>query len=412
MQNKTLYFRFGVKSLLLVAVLAGLMPSTVLAQIRIEKPAGEKVTIQLAGLQAGDEAQAREFMQALRTNLDRSGWFEVVPAGRGEVAVSGRTRLRGNELQVEASVVGTVNRQQYINQRYRQPAADARRMAQRLTDDIVEAVIGYQGIASTQIIFVGAVGRHRELFLISPDGGGLRQLTSDGNWAVSPRWGPTRRQVTYTGYLNRFADVFLVNLETGDRRTLSAQSGLNAGGVISPNGEELALVLSKDGNPELYVKNLQSGRLTRLTNTPNANEASPSWSPDGQEIVYVSDQVGRPHLYIISRRGGAPRRVTTRGSENVAPDWGRNGLIAFSHRIGRQNQIGILDPESGQISYISDSRGADYEDPSWAPNGRHLVVGRRENFRSDLYILDTAGDPPLRLTTTRGDWFTPAWSPQ
>ncbi len=382
------------------------------AQIRIQKPAGEKVTIQLAGLQPGTDAQSQQFMQTLRANLDRSGWFDVVPAGQGEVAVSGRIRLRGNELQVEATVVGTVNREQYINQRYHQPSANSRRLAQRLADDIVEAVIGYRGIASTQIVFVGAVDRHRELFLISPDGSGLTQLTSDGNWAVSPRWGATRRQLTYTGYLNRFADVFLVDLETGNRSPLSAQSGLNAGGAISPNGEELAVILSKDGNPELYVQNLQSGRLTRLTNTQNANEASPSWSPDGQEIVYVSDQVGRPHLYIISRRGGAPRRVTTRGSENVAPDWGTNGLIAFSHRIGRQNQIGILDPQSGQISYISDPRGGDFEDPSWAPNGRHIVVGRREDFRSDLYILDTAGDPPLRLTTTRGDWFSPAWSPQ
>ncbi len=395
-------------------LLAGMLVFAPIAegQIRITKPAGEKITIQLAGLSGGEDEASRVFLQTLQRNLDRSGWFSVVRAGQAEVSAVGSVQVRRNQLHVQCTVMGTANRQQYLSQSYRHAADDARRLAHRVADDIVEAVTGRKGIASTRILLVGVTDNARELFIMDADGGNLRQLTRDRNIVVRPRWGPTANQLTYTGYLQRFPDVYLVELETGNRTVVANYSGLNSGGVLSPDGRDMAVILSKDGNPELYIKNLRSGRLTRLTNTPRANEASPSWSPDGRQIVYVSDQAGRPHLYIISRDGGAPRRVTSRGTANVAPDWGPNGLIAFSSRIGGRYQIAIMDPQTEQIRYLDTPDHADYEDPSWAPNGRHLVCARRENFRSSIYVLDTVGDPPVRLTQQGGDWFSPAWSPE
>ncbi len=381
------------------------------AQIRITKPVGEKITIQLSGFAAGSDEASSLFMQTLRGNLNRSGWFTVVGTGPAEVAVSGTAQVRGAQLHVQCRVIGVANRQNYLSKSYQHSADDVRRLAHRIADDIVEAVTGRQGIASTRIVMIGTVGNAKELFLSDADGGNMTQLTQDGNIAVRPRWGPTNDVITYTAYLQRFPDVFMINLRTGQRTVLANYSGLNAGGVISPDGQDMAVILSRDGNPELYVKNVRSGRLTRLTNTPQANEASPSWSPDGRQIVYVSDQAGRPHLYIISRDGGAPRRVTSRGSENVAPDWGTNGLITFSSRVGGRNQVAILDPKTDQIRYVETPDASNYEDPSWAPNGRHIVAGRSAGARSQVYILDTMGDPPLRLTPQQGDWYSPAWSP-
>jgi TolB protein len=319
--------------------------------------------------------------------------------------------VRGDQLNVECRVLGATVNQQYMSKSYRHATADARRLAHRVADDIVEAVTGRKGMASTRIVLVGVTQQAKELFLCDADGGNLMQLTQDRSVVVRPRWGPKADKITYTSYLRRFPDVYLVDVGTGGRSVVANYSGLNAGGVLSPDGRDMAVVLSKDGNPELYVKNLRSGRLTRLTQTPQAAEASPSWSPDGQQIVYVSDQAGRPHLYIISRNGGAPRRVTSRGNENVAPDWGLNGLIAFTCREGGRYKIGILDPRADQLRFIEHPDYADYEDPSWAPNGRHLVASRKENYRSTLYMIDTMGDPHIRLINQAGDWYSPSWSP-
>ena len=60
---------------------------------------------------------------------------------------------------------------------------------------------------------------------------------------------------------------------------------------------------------------------------------------------------------------------------------------------------------------ISPADGADYEDPSWAPDGRHVACTRTVNHKAQVYILDTKGDEPIALTNYRGDWYSPSWSP-
>lgn len=138
----------------LVGCLLALAVMTARGQIRITKPVGEKISIQLTGLAAGSDEASALFMQTLRGNLNRSGWFTVASGG-AEVAVSGTVQLRGAQIQVQCNVVGVANRQSYLSKSYRHDAADARRLAHRVADDIVEAVTGRKGIASTRIVKVG-----------------------------------------------------------------------------------------------------------------------------------------------------------------------------------------------------------------------------------------------------------------
>ena len=108
------------------------------------------------------------------------------------------------------------------------------------------------------------------------------------------------------------------------------------------------------------------------------------------------------------RLGGAPDRLTVRGSQNVAPDWGKNGLIAYQTLTGGKFQIAVMDPATRQERIITPYDAA-YEDPSWAPDGRHLVAARGVNYSYSVSLLDSMGDKPVALTTS-GDWYAPAWS--
>lgn len=258
---------------------------------------------------------------------------------------------------------------------------------------------------------VGTAGGVKELYLCDADGGNLIQLTHDKTVSVAPNWGPRGKSIVYTSFLKHFPDVYKIDVVSGRRERIAGYPGLNTGASFSPDGRDVTLILSRDGNPELYVKNLASGRLTRITRTPRAVEASPCWSPDGRQIVYVSDKSGRPQIYSISRRGGQPKRLTRRGSENVAPDWGPGGLIAYASRLGGRYQVCVINPKTMQIEALPLDY-ADYEDPSWARDGRHIVCTRSRNYRSQVYILDTMGDSPVALVDYKGDWYSPAWSPE
>jgi len=398
----------GIATLILGLVAIAVFPAA--AQVRVVGHSDGKAGIDWSGFSAGSDRAGRTFFETLRSDLVKSGWFKSAARGQGIYRITGRVQGQGGKVVVDCRIYPRGEDKARFSKRYSDEEANARRLAHRVADDIVYALKNYQGIASTRIALVGTASGKKELYLCDYDGGGLRQLTRDGSVSVSPAWGPKGETLYYTSYLQNFPDILEIDLVSGKRRVISRKPGLNTGAAVSPDGRSLALILSKDGNPELYTMSLRSGRLTRLTRSGRGTEASPCWSPDGDSIVYVSDTSGRPQLYTISRSGGRPRRLQLRGSENVAPDWGPNGWIAYSSRFAGRYQVFIVDPKTLDIRQIS-SGPADYEDPSWAPDGRHLVCSRTQRYISRLCVLDIMGDPEVSFDLGRGDWYSPVWSP-
>ena len=379
------------------------------AQIQVIKGAGEKTSIDWSAYSAAGDEASQTFLKTMTADLLRSGWFKRGAPGSSELALTGSTSVSG-PLRVQAVVYGRTAGRQLFGKGYSGDPAGARRLAHQVADEIIEAVTGRKGISSTRIALIGNRSGKKELYLCDADGQGLLQVTRDNTISIGPNWSPDGRQIVYTSYLKGFPDIYSIDVASGSRRRLCNFPGLNTGASLSPNGREMAVILSRDGNPELYVMNVNGGGLVRLTQTRRAAEASPSWSPDGSRIVYVSDQAGTPQLYMVSRSGGEPRRLTSRGSQNVAPDWGRNNMIAYASLFGSRWNICVLDPESLQTKQIT-TGDADYEDPTWAPDGRHIAAGRSVRYQSKVYLLDTMGDTPIALTEYPGDWYSPAWAP-
>jgi TolB protein len=223
---------------------------------------------------------------------------------------------------------------------------------------------------------------------------------------VGPRW-KDAKSVYYIGYLNGGQQIFEHNVETGERKVAFNLKGISSPAAISPDGTKVAIAASFQGNPELYVINLATSKWRRLTNTPLASEGQPAWSPDGRSIVYVSDETRRPQLYVIDVASGKKRRLTSKGSQNVDPDWGSDGRIAYITKRGG-SQVAVLDPSSGDASARLITDPGNWEHPSWSKDGRHVVAGRDKA----LFVVDTAenGDKPRQMFHANGNWITPTWS--
>jgi TolB protein len=375
-------------------------------EVVVSKSGGTKVSLDLSAYGAAGPGGA-VFRQTLVADLQRCGWFTLTrPAA---FTVSGACRDTGGTLTAECQVTDVLKSTVALNKAYSDRSDNARHLAHQVADDIILAVKGFRGLCSGRIVMVGNRTGNKELYLCDADGGNLRQLTNDRSISMAPRWSPDGSRIVYTSFLKGFADIYMIDTRSGGRSVLARYPGINMAGGVSPSGGEMLMVLSRDGNPEVYSKSFAAGTLTRLTRTPRAGEASPTWSPDGSQIAYVSDLAGAgsPQIYVMDR-GGNSRRLTSRGRENVDPDWGPNNLIAFSSRRGGLYGIFIINPSSMDERQISPS-DANYEDPCWASDGRHLVCSRRDGGGSRIYLLDTLGDPPVCLTPNGGGWFSPSW---
>jgi TolB protein len=369
--------------------------------ISVVKKGADKDAVSLAGLHAtGPNGQL--FLRTLTRDLELSGWFKVSPSGA--VSVNGTVAEAGGGVQSSCRV--TWPGKAFSWAKVSMGQTEVRRQAHQLSDEMVRLVKGEKGIAQTRIVFVNRRGRNNaDLYLCDADGQSMMQITHDNVAAVGPRWAPNGRDIYYTSFLAGYPTITHLNLN-GGRSTLAAFRGLNTGAAISPDGGQVALILSYQGNAELYTMGLSGGRLRRLTDSPRGAEASPCWSPDGRSIVYVSDNSKTPQLYIVDVGSKQSRRLTYRGAENVNPDWNANGKIVYATKRGAGYQIAVIDSRVGEGSCELITPPGDYEHPSWAPDGRHVVC----SSRSSLYILDTLGDPAVRLINIAGNWMSPDWS--
>lgn len=350
----------------------------------------------------GGSAAADAFNASLKRNLAISGYFELRASG-------GAVRITGNPgAVVSAAGVGPNKMTVKANKAFADAKA-ARMAAREFVDAIVNVQTGAKGFACERIVFADRKGKDNgELYTCYPDGYDIRQLTSDRRAAVGPRWAPNKNDIYYTGFLQRTPLVYRLDAATGRRSLLAQFKGLATGAAVSPDGKSCAIVLSYQGNPELYVLDFATKRAARMTRTPAASEASPCWSPDGRQIVYVSDETRHPQIYVVDVATRKSRRITNMGGENTNPDWGADGMLTWCTKRGGQNYVAVMDPAKGESSARLVTTGGTWEHPSWAADGRHVVASRDRA----LFIVDTApdGDRPVQLFRNAGNWMNPAWS--
>jgi TolB protein len=398
-------------SLLIYFLAAACVTLSAREVITIVKPGAAQTGLDFSGFNAAGPA-ASTFADALRKNMLLSSLVNEVPPSRSDFRVTGEAAASGENLQVQVEVINRAGQSRTFGRKYSAKVGQETQVARMVSDDVMEALTGRPGFASKRLVFVGEKNgtRGKDLYSMYPDGGGMIRLTPDQSVVVGPSWSPDGESLVYTSFHRGFPDIYQHVLRTAQRKVLSSSSGMNSGGALSPDQRHLAMILSRDGKPELYVKDLSSGRLTRLTRTPMSAKSSPSWSPDGSQIVFTSGHQGSPQLYLISRKGGNLTRITRGGGENVSADWGTNGLITFTRRRGGLYQVAVIDPQTQDLRFVSPPT-ADYEDPSWAPDGVHIVASRTVRGRSSLSLLDIAGKADKTLLQGQGDWYMPDWSP-
>lgn len=375
-----------------------------------------KQSLSLAGAKATG-AGGSAFMATLKNDLLRSGWYRLMLGAGAQVKVLGA--VSGAAAINEALTVNWPGKRFSWN-RSAANAQQARTHAHALADAIVNATTGEKGIAQSRLAVVGMAGRSRngqameDLYVCDYDGHNLKRLTADNCPIIGPRWSADKRTIYYTSYKLGFPAVFKVDVATGRSERLANFRGLSTGAVPSPtNPNSVAIILSHQGNPELYVMDVRTRKLVRLTNTPLAAEASPCWSPDGSQICYVSDEPGSPQLYIVNVATKQRRRITFSGGENVQPDWSKSGIV-FATKRGCPYRIAVINPAKGDssIRYLT-PKNEQYESPSWAPDGRHVVTSRTQGKQASIWILDAMekGDAPYKpFNASAGQWLNPAWS--
>jgi TolB protein len=198
------------------------------------------------------------------------------------------------------------------------------------------------------------------------------------------------------------------HLASGQRQVVANFKGSNSAPAWSPDGRRLAIVLSKDGNSQIYGVNADGTGAQRLSQSSGI-DTEPRFGPDGS-IYFTSDRGGSPQIYRMSGAGGDPQRVSFEGSYNVSPRPSPDGKsLAFISRRDGRFQLAVMDLASKQVQILTDSNKD--ESPSFAPNSRMILIATETGGRGVLSAVSSDGRIKQRLSIAAGDVREPAWGP-
>ena len=142
------------------------------------------------------------------------------------------------------------------------------------------------------------------------------RITTNNKDDVEPAIDGEGRTIYYAVLAGDESYIYRVGSDGYGQERLSATSGLmDRHPSISADNRMLAFSSERDGNSEIYVMNMRTRDVTRLTND-DAWDGHPCISSDGKWIVFSSDRDDNSEIYMIGSDGNGLARLT----ENEIPD--------------------------------------------------------------------------------------------
>ncbi len=255
------------------------------------------------------------------------------------------------------------------------------------------------------------------VYLIKPNGSGLRQLSRDSVCSGSPKWSPDSKRVVFYemevedtwnartsfGAAKATSQIVSVDIHTGERIVHTTGPGLKL----------LPTYVSKDNIGFLAKAGPNEGIGYTNGNAVKGKLRSPAWSSDGSRVVYEKqDWTPRTQNQLLySWNPDYEYRYT-----DVFPSFSVDGKLVVTEK-NDNSSIAIMDADGSNKRRIFPANGGEAFSPSWSPDGQWVVFGfggylqNRKTRAAKLMMVNRDGTGLKDLTDGLPNAGFPSWSP-
>ncbi|MCP4311558.1 MAG: hypothetical protein GY790_09880 [Bacteroidetes bacterium] len=243
----------------------------------------------------------------------------------------------------------------------------------------------------------------------------LTQLTfSDSTHDGYPYWSPDGDYIIYSSRTSSGCQTMKIPSEGGTPELVTETFSQHA--RWSPSGDYI--VFDGDSGTLMQMIPASGGIPIRIDpdSIPIYMSGMPVWSPDGEKIAFKSMFT----IYIMDLKTGSLTRLSSPAGKNTIPyDWSPDGsklLVDVRDTVDR-SQTDIWEiPLNGSPRQVSFLPGRQVK-PSISPDGSRIVFTSDHGGNADIWIMPAAGGDPVQLTFYEGNEDNPgydveaSWSP-
>ena len=210
-------------------------------------------------------------------------------------------------------------------------------------------------------------------------------------------------------------DIFMADTSGKIIKQLTKSEGYDAEGTLSSDGKKMIYCSVKDGDLDLYVMELATGKEIRVTNTLGYDGGA--WfSPDGKKIVWRASRPSAPEeveeyksllkeglvaptkmeVWVANADGTNAKQITHLGQANWAPNFtpdGKHIIFCSNHEYKRGFPFNmyLIDLEGNHLEKISRDKGFDAF-PMFSPDGKKIMFSSNRNNGgtrdTNLFVAD------------------------
>jgi Tol biopolymer transport system component len=253
------------------------------------------------------------------------------------------------------------------------------------------------------------------IYVLRPDGSGLRRMTELGGYRGSPQWSRDgRRIVCYQSTPRDVQDsldttkaassqIVSFDVETGSMETHTTGSGLKVSPQYTEAGDIAYVVLHGDQQGLRFV----SGRKG-----VSAALRYPSWSPDEKMMVYHKTLRKEPGLSPAFSLDPALELLSTTGEMLTYSPGGEQLAMARSN----DRDLLVMNDDGTNVHMVLESRGQVVAFPAWSPDAKYIAFGIGAFFErpvepGQLALVQPDGSGFRMLTEGKASSGFASWSP-